>query len=527
MADVPAPSPAVPAPAAQHAEPVLHACYAGFAALRAELSQWLAQSVRCDGPGPNGGGEDEANYALAWFPHYLVTGEPAIAERFRVLLAALAEWVDAQCHHGYEPGAEAHHGTEPFILFLPRYLALFPRDRTAVRLLLDAAEHVGNWSAGVPDWFDYGHGCFRSFAIGSRVVGSDPRLAFELAEHFRFLHLALAAYRVSGEARYLEWAERYGTVWARRIAAVEARFPLLWTQQGEPVFEEQVAGQPIAAAAGAGHHVPGDPVSGLENLLASGAIYALGDLYAATGGDRFRTAARCLAAPLVAELADPYADPAAAALCYYRRTFADRSLDDAIRARLERFAPPSPRPLAMIFPEEHRRRVPGVGRRGDMIHWAEWHDDGSTTPTREPSTAALTLAYQITGDAGYAARALDTAARKLTMARRVLRGGREHADMGGAVCSVAAGHGRNWGTGAVTGCYGPLLLGTCDRMGAVTPRIELTGRPAGLLSLVSDNAVRFYNGSTAAVACRWRPAGTGRWRDLSLAAGAQTTASLA
>ena len=146
---------------------------------------------------------------------------------------------------------------------------------------------------------------------------------------------------------------------------------------------------------------------------------------------------------------------------------------------------------------------------------------------REPSTAALTLAYQITGDAGYAARALDTAARKLTMARRVLRGGREHADMGGAVCSVAAGHGRNWGTGAVTGCYGPLLLGTCDRMGAVTPRIELTGRPAGLLSLVSDNAVRFYNGSTGAVACRWRPAGTGRWRDLSLAAGAQTTASLA
>ena len=100
----------------------------------------------------------------------------------------------------------------------------------------------------------------------------------------------------------------------------------------------------------------------------------------------------------------------------------------------------------MVFPQEHARDVPGVGRRNDMIHWAEWHADGSTTPTREPSTAALTLAYQVTGDAGYAARALDTAARKLAMARRVLRGGREHADMGGAVCSVAAGHGRNWGT---------------------------------------------------------------------------------
>ena len=504
----------------------LHACFAGYSALRAELSAWLAQSIRCDGPGPNGGGEDEANYALAWFPHYLVTREPAIAERFSDLLAALASWVDTRCFHGYEPEAEAHHGTEPFILFLPRYLALFPHDRTAVRLLLDAAEHVGNWCSDVPAWFDDRRGCFRSFHIGSRAVGDDPRFAFELAEHVRFLHLALAAYRVSGESRYLEWAERYGTVWARRIAAVEGRFPLLWTQAGEPVHEAQAAGQPIAAAAGAGHHVAGDPLAGLENLLASGAIHALGDLYDASGAERYRTAARRLAEPLVAELADPYADPAAAALCHYRQTFADRSMDDAIRAQFGRFAPASSRPLAMVFPEEHRRRVPGVGRRKDMIHWAEWHEDGSTRPTRAPCTAALTLAYRMTGNADYAARALDTAARKLVMARRVLRGGREHADMGGAICSVAAGHGRNWGAGAVTGCYGPLLLGTRDRMSALTPRIELAGAPAGLLSLVSDHAVRFHNGSADPIACRWRQTGIGRWHELSLPAGSETTSPL-
>jgi nitrite reductase/ring-hydroxylating ferredoxin subunit len=154
-------------------------------------------------------------------------------------------------------------------------------------------------------------------------------------------------------------------------------------------------------------------------------------------------AARRIAEPLVSELSDPHADPAAAALCYYRQTFRDRSLDDAIRVQFERFAPSSSRPLAMVFPEQVRRRDAGVGRRKDMIHWAEWHEDGTTRPTREPCTAALTLAYRMTGDAGHAARALDTAARKLAMARRVLRGGREHADMGGAVCSVAAGHGRN------------------------------------------------------------------------------------
>ena len=85
----------------------LQACYAGYSALRAELSAWLTQSVRSDGPGPNGGGEDEANYALAWFGHYLVTREPAIADRFRELLAALAAWVETSCFHGYEPEAAA------------------------------------------------------------------------------------------------------------------------------------------------------------------------------------------------------------------------------------------------------------------------------------------------------------------------------------------------------------------------------------------------------------------------------------
>ena len=62
--------------------------------------------------------------------------------------------------------------------------------------------------------------------------------------------------------------------------------------------------------------------------------------------------------------------------------------------------------------------------------------------------------------------------------------------MGGAVCSVAAGHGRNWGQGAVTACYGPLLLGTREILGKVTPLIEFRNEnakgsiPSTLLSLV-------------------------------------------
>ena len=140
-----------------------------------------------------------------------------------------------------------------------------------------------------------------------------------------------------------------------------------------------------------------------------------------------------------------------------------------------------------------------------MTFWGVWlPPDGSSKPSQEPSTSALTLAYQVSGEVDFARRAFKQAERKLTMSRRVLRGGREHADMGGAICSAAAGHGRNWGWGAVTGCYGPLMLGTREIESAVVPmvNIESDGRmiiPDDILTLVRPNLdggaiVTVYNG---------------------------------
>ena len=113
-------------------------------------------------------------------------------------------------------------------------------------------------------------------------------------------------------------------------------------------------------------------------------------------------------------------------------------------------------------------------------------------------------------------RALRSAATRLGMARRVLRGGREHADMGGAVCSVAAGHGRNWGQGAVTACYGPLLLGTREVQSKVTQLLEIRqgnrqNHPRTLFSLVrplvseeKQAEVIFYNGGDSPFTFSWR-----------------------
>ncbi len=495
----------------------LHECYKAYNTLKTEMGKWLKQSMLLDPPGPNQGGEDEANYALSWFPHYLITGDSTVLKHFDALKAALMGWVERDCVHGYEPKAEAHHGTEPFLLFLPRYIGIQPEDTEAISLLTDAAEHIGNWVSEVPPWYDYERDTFIGYNIGTQFVENDEKNAYELAEHFRFIHIALAAYHVTGEKRYVEWALRYGRKRAERIIAAPDPMPLLWDLNEHGLSEEDVNAKNLHRLVASSHHIPGDPLAGIENLLASGAIYALGDLYLLSEEDIFQTAAKRIVEPLVTSLDDPYNDPAAAALSYYRWTFDDTYFDDAIIEGLKKLPSTPPDLLALVFPQQTRRRELGVGKRADMAYWGEWSDDGSVKPMKEPSTATLTLAYQVTGDVSYALRALQNAAIRLNMARRVLRGGREHADMGGAVCSVAAGHGRNWGQGVVTACYGPLLLGTREVFSKVVPLITIKkadGKsqiPSTLLSLVrplvgTDKNVEmtFYNSGDTPVKFSWQ-----------------------
>ena len=433
-----------------------------------------------------------------------------------MLKAALLGWVKRDCLHGYEPKAEAHHGPEPFLLFLPRYIGLMPEDTEATTLLIDAAEHIGNWVPEIPPWYDYDRDTFIGYNIGSRDVTNEEKDAYEMAEHFRFIHIAIAAYRVTSEERYLTWALRYGRKRAQRLIAAPNPMPLLWTLDGEGLDEVAVNARNLHRLVASSHHIPGDPLAGIEVLLASGAIYALGDLYLLSGEEIFKTAARRIVEPLVPSLSDPYNDPAAAALSYYRWTFEDTGFDAAIRGGLKDLPDEPPELLALIFPQEPRRREPGVGKRADMAYWGEWSDDGSVKPIQEPSTATLTLGYQVTGEIVYAMRALRSAAMRLHIARRVLRGGREHADMGSAVCSIAAGHGRNWGQGAVTACYGPLLLGTREVQGEVTQLLEVQqgerqGHLQTLLSLVrpilgteKSAEVVFYNSGDSPLTFSWR-----------------------
>jgi hypothetical protein len=101
--------------------------------------------------------------------------------------------------------------------------------------------------------------------------------------------------------------------------------------------------------------------------------------------------------------------------------------------------------------------------------------------------------------------------------------------MGGAVCSAAAGHGRNWSQGAVTGCYGPLLLGTREIQSKVTPMLEVRhgeGDPKlleNLLTLVrppviGSGSVCFYNSGDRLLSFSWR-IDSAEWNELAMQPG--------
>lgn len=479
------------------------------AALRGELSAWLQQTRRLDPPGPHGGGEDEANYALTWFPYHLVWHDPAALDWFGELFQALAGWVARSCVNGYEPRAEAHHGPEPFLLFLPRYAAL-TGDPGALELLDAAAGNILGAHPDVPAWYDPARRRFRSWQLGTREVREDAVWSFESAEHLRFIHLALAIWKLHAHQPYLDWALEYGGAWAARISRAPAPMPLLWDAAGRGLGQGELRTREQRTMAAENHHVFGDPLAGIENLLASGAVNVFADLHDASGDEVHQAAARRIVVPLVGQLADPLADPAAAAVMTYRERFGDHSFDDAIRVQVQAFAPPTEDERLLVVRQRRERTEPGVGRRMDMLRWARLDGDGALRWDLEPCAAALALAWQVTGEVAHATRALRQAAERLRVARRVLRGGREHADMGGSVAAVAQGHGRNWGVGTVTGCLGPLLLGATEPCGAVQGRVAFDrGLPPGVGSLVAADHVVLGNFSEAPVEVAWRSGESG------------------
>lgn len=411
---------------------------------------WIADCIREYRDAAPTNVHDQGTYTISWLP--VLQARPdaetlAFLRQTRDRIHARHREAGAW-QHGYWTMQEVHHGTEHFELFLATLWRLLPQDGDTVGAFADMAEHLGNWSAEVPEWFDWDTGLYRSMWFGASGLQTPPGCEYNVADFFRCANLALLAHGMTGDTRYLDLAARQAGVWADAILA-DPRLPAGLGPAG-PVYElDDHARATYRAFAGMAGDLD-DPLMRAENLLTSDAINSFLQLGKLTGDERYTRAARHLVATLATQLHDPDAGAAAAAVRDYRRATGDTRFDAAVRAAVAGNTARQVQELN-LEPKVHRASRPaGVGKRTDMGVWFE------DRQARVHNPVTLAVAAEIDQDAALATTALDLAGAYLTLARRCYPHGRHHGCCARSVSAIARGHGRDNNVGVLTGVLGPL-----------------------------------------------------------------------
>jgi hypothetical protein len=410
----------------------------------ADVEAWIHDCMDRYADAPATDVHDQGTYTTSWESYVRKTGDAAILAFLKTARDRMRDhYVDTGLwRHGYWTMQEAHHGTEHYELFLGMLLRLDPEDRETRRQIVDAAEHMGNWSDAAPDWFDYDRNRFHSFFFGTDGVRHEPGSALNRPDHLRCVNVCLLAYDASGRSRYLDFSARYAGEWADALLAHDA-FPIGLTQEG--VLTD--LGNEEAASYRSHVGEASTPTSALdraENMLASDGINTFLRLWRETGDLRFRRAAERLLDVLTTQLADPDAGAVAAAVRDYRRWTGDPRYDGAILAAVTENPPSVVSVLALDTDQRLAGRPSGVGKRSDMPFWLE---DGQP---RRHHPITLAVAAEISNNDGLAIHALDRARVTLALARQAFPDGRDHGCAARTVSAIARGHGRENHAGMIT-----------------------------------------------------------------------------
>jgi len=254
---------------------------AAFFAVRREMHQWITDALHRHASIPYSGGHDEGSFIASWLTDHLLFGDERVLDFARFLRDGFAEWSREHQLHGFYRTGEAHHQTEIYNCFLARLWAVAPDELTA-ELLVDAAHHVGNWVEGFPPWYDWDEHRFLSWRIGTETVGTGVHAGYEVPDHFRLIQLALVAYRITGEQRYLDLSCGYADRWSREILSAPPDRPPIVSISGETSATDQE----MRRAAGIAHNREGG-LDLVEPHVAAGTIDVLLDLYETTTEQRY------------------------------------------------------------------------------------------------------------------------------------------------------------------------------------------------------------------------------------------------
>lgn len=152
------------------------------------------------------------------FPHMMVRDNAQIKDYMNNFVAMRREFVQKNYFHGYVDCDEIHHDPEAFIYFLmPMMYWKYDSADIAKELILDMAEHCGNFAEGVPDWYDWDKREFVSTWLGTKSVRAYPVFDYQEANHFRLINISFAALTASGDTRYLDLINSYCERWCEHI----------------------------------------------------------------------------------------------------------------------------------------------------------------------------------------------------------------------------------------------------------------------------------------------------------------------
>lgn len=204
--------------------------------LRKTFHQWVMDEIdRYDREGfqsivgdKSGHALDEVGgYTREFVAAYSLSGEPRVAEFMKSFRDDWKKALDAAGHfwHGYdsnESGDYVTHTAEAFSQFLLNVLYLDPTDRVTIAMIEDAAEHIGNYSPDVHNWYDWDNHLFHTYFPGTKMndfYGTPWN--WQSGSHFRLLAVAVAAFDVTGDSRYLDVVTDYCGMWADAILSAK------------------------------------------------------------------------------------------------------------------------------------------------------------------------------------------------------------------------------------------------------------------------------------------------------------------
>jgi|GEM_PF-3310817 len=351
--------------------------------------------------------------------------------------------------HGYWTGTGILKGTFYFEHCLQILWEIVPDDAATKHSFLQAARHLGNWEPATPAWFNWETGLFYSYFLGTESVCDEPQYRVNVVEQLHLLTMALTAYRMGGDKKFLDLAARYGRLWANALLAREA-LPIGLGEKGPVYVFNGVFLEAYNAFIGETTTLK-DDLERAENFLVHNGIQILLDLWQFTEDPAFRSAARKLLDILVLQLPDPDAGAVAAAIRTYRNLTGSSRYDDQVLQHVECSFPYCVESIAMETAVDRGVRPYGVGKDRFLPVWFE------NNYPRQHSPILLGLAAEISGNERLAARSLDFARSYFSLARMAFADDRFAGHLPSqSMLAIAAGHSRDNGAGMVTAVLAPL-----------------------------------------------------------------------